>query len=72
MVTGGAITLAQAATSVQVGLPYTHIVEPLPPNAVAEGGQARAARMIEAVYRVEDTAALRVDIGRGLRDVPHE
>ncbi|MCB1537977.1 MAG: hypothetical protein H6865_05320 [Rhodospirillales bacterium] len=69
-VSSGAITLAAPAGSVQVGLAYTHIVEPLPPNAVAEGGQSRAARLIETVFRIEDTQALRVDMGRGARDIP--
>lgn len=69
-VTQGAITLDQPAHRVEAGIPFTHIIEPLPPSAVHEGGGGRAVRLIEAVFRVEDTAALRLDIGRGLKDVP--
>lgn len=67
-VVDGEVTLAQAASSVEIGFPYTHIIEPLPPGA-AEGGAGRAVRLIEAVFRIEDTAALRLDVGRGLKDV---
>ena len=69
-VTGGSITLDVAANSVEIGLPYTHIIEPLPPSPLNIGGSGRAVRLIEAVFRVEDTAAVRLDIGRGLDDVP--
>jgi hypothetical protein len=69
IVADGAVTLDSPASCVEIGLPYTHIIEPLPPGAVAGGGAARAVRLIEAVFRVEDTAALRLDVGRGLRDV---
>jgi len=27
-------------------------------------------RLVEAVFRIEETAALRLDVGRGLRDIP--
>lgn len=70
VVEGGTVTLGDEARSVQIGLPFTHIVEPLPPNVVSEGGQARAARLIEVVFRIEETSALRADLGRGLRDIP--
>jgi hypothetical protein len=69
-VVSGAVTLAQPATDVQIGLPFTHIIEPLPPSAVDGGGVGRAVRLSRAVFRIEDTAALRLDTGRGLRDVP--
>jgi len=70
IVESGAITLDEPASTIQIGLPFTHVVEPLPPNTIAEGGQARAARLIETIFRIEDTQALRVDLGRGLRDIP--
>lgn len=69
-VEGGQITLDDPAHAVTIGLPYTHIVEPLPPVVVGEGGAGRRLRMVSAIFRVEDTAALRLDIGRGLRDIP--
>ncbi len=65
----GAITLDEPASSVEIGLPYTHLIEPLPPSA-ADGAGGRAVRLIEAAFRIEDTAALRLDIGRGLNDIP--
>ncbi|MCB9978558.1 MAG: hypothetical protein H6862_02985 [Rhodospirillales bacterium] len=66
-VTDGAVTLDAPAQSVQIGLEFTHIVEPLPPVAAAS---ARRVRLVEARFRVENTAALRVDFGRGSRDIP--
>ncbi len=69
VVTGGTVTLDEPASSVQIGLPYTHIIEPLPPTAV-DGSYGRAVRLIEAVYKLDNTAAFRLDSGRGPRDVP--
>jgi hypothetical protein len=70
VVADGMVTLDAPAHAVQIGLSYTHIVEPLPPNALAEGGNARAVRLVEAIFRIEETSALRADVGRGLRDIP--
>lgn len=67
VVFGGAVTLDDVASAVEIGLPYTHIIEPLPPSAVENGG--RALRLVEAVFRLEQTAALTLDVGRGLKDV---
>lgn len=66
----GQITLDEPASLVTIGLPYTHIVEPLPPSSVAEGGAGRAVRLVEGVFRLHETSALRLDTGRGLRDIP--
>ncbi|MCB1556562.1 MAG: hypothetical protein KDJ15_04525 [Alphaproteobacteria bacterium] len=68
-VAAGAVVLDEAASSVEIGLAYTHIVEPLPPSAVDSGGAGRAVRLVEGVFRIEDTAALRLDVGRGAKDV---
>lgn len=68
-VTGGEIVLEAAASQVQVGLPYTHVIEPLPPSAVSEVGAARKVRLVEAIFRLQDTAAFRLDVGRGPGDV---
>lgn len=68
VVTGGEVTLDSPASFVEIGLLYTHIIEPLPPSAV-DGASGRAVRLIEAVYKIEETAAMRLDVGRGLRDV---
>lgn len=63
-------TLGRAlAVSVEIGLAYTHIIEPLPPSVVDNGGAGRAVRLVEGIFRLEDTAALRLDVGRGLKDV---
>ena len=69
-IVGGSVTLDTPATSVTIGLPYTHIVEPLPPSLLSINGAGRAVRMIEAVFRVEDTSALHLDVGRGVVDIP--
>ena len=69
-VTGGQITLAAAASAIQVGLPFTHIIEPLPPSEVGVSGGGRKIRLVEALLRVQDTAALSLDIGRGLAPIP--
>ena len=68
-VASGQVTIDTAAQSVAIGLPYTHIIEPLPPSVVDSGGTGRATRLVEALFRIEDTAALRLDVGRGLKDV---
>ncbi len=70
LVASGSITLQVAATNVQIGLSFTHIVEPLPPNLISESGGGRAIRLVEALFRIEETQAMRIDIGRGLQDVP--
>jgi hypothetical protein len=68
-VTGGAVVLSAPASTVQIGLGYTHIVEPLPPNVIAESGAGRKIRMIKGIFRLHDTAALRLDTGRGVNDI---
>lgn len=69
VVTDGQITLAEAATTIEIGLPYTHIIEPLPPAAIGEGAMIRKVRLVEAVFRLHESKSLRLDVGRGLRDV---
>ncbi|MDB5491201.1 MAG: hypothetical protein JWO78_1050 [Micavibrio sp.] len=65
----GSVTLENPARQVVIGLPFTHVVEPLPPGSQGADGAARAVRLIEASFRIEGTAALRLDTGRGLRDI---
>lgn len=69
IVTDGQVMLAEPATKIEIGLSYTHIIEPLPPAAVGEGTMIRKMRLIEAVFRVQDTRALRIDVGRGAKDM---
>ncbi len=66
----GQIILDEAAAQVQIGLPYTHIIEPLPVSNVLTPGQMRAVRLIEAAFRLKNTSALKLDVGRGLKDIP--
>ncbi|PCI96671.1 MAG: hypothetical protein COB14_09885 [Alphaproteobacteria bacterium] len=68
-VSGGQITLAEPVSTVEIGLPYTHIVEPLPPNEVGQVGSGRKLRLVEAIFRLKDTAALRLDVGRGAQNI---
>lgn len=69
LVTNGSITLDDTANKLEVGLPYRHIIEPLPP-AFNEATAGRKMRLIEAIYRIQNTQALRLDLGRGFQDVP--
>lgn len=68
-VSSGQITLAEPASTIEIGLPYTHIVEPLPPNEVGQVGSGRKLRLVEAIFRLKDTQALRLDVGRGAQDI---
>lgn len=70
-VTGGQITLAEAATDITVGLPYTHVVEPLPPTHSSARGKTQEPlyRPVRLVFRVFETSSLRVNTGNGSRDL---
>jgi hypothetical protein len=68
-VSGGSVTIDEAALTVQIGLPYTHIVEPLPPSNITDAASARKVRLVNAVFRLHETASLRLDTGRGLKDI---
>lgn len=68
-VSDGEITLDDGALEVQVGKPFTHMIRPLPPSEIKHGGAGRKMRLIQATFRLQDTAAMRLDIGRGLSDV---
>lgn len=68
-VTSGQITLSEAASDVQIGLSYKQIIEPLPPSAIGDAGGGRKIRLVEGLFRLQDTAALKLNTGRGLYDV---
>lgn len=68
-VSSGQITTDNPAQKIQAGLAFTHIIEPLPPSNITEVGYARAVRLVEATFRVQNTAALTLDVGRGLKDI---
>lgn len=69
MVQDGMVTLTEPASTVEIGLSYTHVIEPLPPNESGAIGPGRKLRLIESIFRLQDTAALRLDVGRGLNDI---
>lgn len=69
-VQAGVVNLAAPAAALVAGLPFAHVIEPLPPNLRELGGDGRALRAAEVIFRLEETRALRVDVGRGLYDVP--
>ena len=69
-VVSGGIMLDEAASEIQIGLPFAHIVEPLPPSELGNAGGGRRIRLVEGIFRVQDTQSMRLDVGRGLADVP--
>lgn len=72
-VSEGEVVLPHAASSVAIGLAFWHDVAPLPlvlePMA---GGQIAPLRLVRARFRLETTAALRLDVGRGFQSVPFQ
>jgi hypothetical protein len=70
-VSDGAVALDPPATSVQVGLGYRHEIEPLPPDLIAASSAATGPlRLVAVTFRLLDTPALAVDLGRGAEPVP--
>jgi len=72
VVSAGSLTLAQAANTVEIGLGFTHVVEPLPPVA-SSGGVGKtggSVRPVAITFRLHQTAALRLDTGRGFQEIP--
>jgi hypothetical protein len=68
----GGVTLENPATALEAGLPFTHIVEPLPPGLLADSLPAQSGlhRLVALTLRLAGTAALACDTGAGLVDVP--
>jgi hypothetical protein len=72
VVTGGEIALIEPARAVIAGLPFTHVIEPLP-AVLSPGrtvGPAATYRPVRITLRVFETRSLRVDTGDGLREIP--
>lgn len=70
-VSSGAITLEYEASSVEAGLGFEHRIEPMPPVlSNANSGMGTKVRPISVTFRLQETAALRLDVGRGYADVP--
>lgn len=69
-VADGSVLLDTPARKVEIGLPFTHEIEPLPPVLGGTSGQGVLARLIRATFRLLGTACLRVDTGRGFVPAP--
>ena len=70
-VVGGSVALDPAARSVQAGLGFSHVIEPLPPQlATGAGSGAAPLRLVSIAFRLLSTPALSVDLGRGIQPVP--
>ncbi|MGH6916075.1 MAG: hypothetical protein ACREJ0_00025, partial [Geminicoccaceae bacterium] len=71
-VVGGAIMLAAPARTVVAGLPYTHIIEPMPVVLAPgrTGAQDPAYRPVRITLRLLATQSLYIDTGAGLRELP--
>ncbi|MBI0536040.1 hypothetical protein D9599_10695 [Roseomonas sp. KE2513] len=70
-VLSGRIAIYPTAASVQVGLPFAHVVEPLPADTVSTtGARTGPIRLVAATFRLLGTGALAVDLGRGAQPVP--
>ncbi|MBK1658055.1 hypothetical protein [Paracraurococcus ruber] len=70
VVANGAVTIDPPASSVQIGLPFTHRVEPLPADLTsAIGTRAAPIRLVAITFRLLETQTLSVDLGRGSQPV---
>jgi hypothetical protein len=70
-VSAGGIDIDPPATNVVAGLPFLHRIEPLPPEMTsATGAKAAPLRLVSVTFRLLNTAALSVDLGRGSVEVP--
>ena len=72
VVVNGAVTLNAPASRLEIGLPYSHEIRPLPVE-LGNGtvtSQAGPVRLVRAIFRLHAAKALHVDIGRGLRPLP--
>ncbi|WP_448204524.1 hypothetical protein, partial [Azospirillum sp. sgz302134] len=69
-VAAGKIVLDPPARHVEAGLPYTHRIEPLPVSLLGQAGGANLVRLVAVTFRLEETAALHADLGRGVQELP--
>lgn len=67
-VQNGAVSLENAASVIEVGLPYTHHIVPLPPYAGVTNGNAPVShvRFVKGIFRVADTRSFQIDTGCGV------
>ncbi|MDB5376534.1 MAG: hypothetical protein JWR00_980 [Rubritepida sp.] len=65
-VSEAAVNIDPPASSVQIGLRFAHEIEPLPPEMfTAAGARSAPLRLVSVGFRLLETAALDVDLGRG-------
>lgn len=67
----GQIELKDEAGDITIGLPYEHIIEPLP--LMCDGARpypAKAYRLIQGVFRIVASKSLKLDLGNGYMEVP--
>jgi hypothetical protein len=71
-VDGGAIVLDAPARTVVAGLPYTHVIEPMPAVLAPgrPGGHEPAYRPVRITLRLLATQSVHIDTGAGLRELP--
>ncbi len=69
VVVAGTVTLSSPARDLIVGLPFVHVIEPMPAVVASGLGQAPAYRPVRITLRLFETQGLRIDTGDGLRDV---
>ena len=71
IVSGGEINLDIAAFNLEVGLAFSHKIEPLPPSIqTGQGGnQGGKLRPISFTFRLLETTAVLLDTGRGVRPI---
>lgn len=72
LVSGGEIKLNSNASTMMAGLAYAHKISPLPPgnSGGAGGSQGSRLRPISFTFRLQDTLALRLNVGRGFTEIP--
>ena len=70
VVENAAISLGKAASTIQVGLPFAHEIEPLPPVVQSSAAPGTVVRLIRAHFRLLDTQALHLDTGKGVAPIP--
>lgn len=74
VVEAGAVALNAPANSIQCGLGYTHVIEPLPPGlqSVGAGSQGSKLRPISFTFRFQDTGAFHLNTGKGFIEIPFQ
>ncbi len=70
-VAAGRIETRPPARHLEAGLPFTHVVEPLPPEPLTPtGARSGPVRLVSVTFRLLETASLAVDLGRGAVPLP--